>query len=153
MALSKTVSKVLGRRTVKATGVNMNWGRRGLSTAPQRPARDTSAPTTATLKMDLTSIYFPHENCWIPGENKVFCPKLVLLFFSFMGSWLAGPQMLVNLKAIWLLPSLPLWDGITFSFLFFGIIKTQTFLVSDAFLFLFLLYSVSSLGLRHALCI
>lgn len=79
--------------------------------------------------------------------------KVSTVLFSFGGSGLVGPQMLATLKAIWLLPSLPLGDGITFSFLFFGIIKAQIFLVSDAFTFLLPLYSVSSLGLRHALCI
>lgn len=66
---------------MKAAGVSMNCDRRESSAAPRHPARDTSAPTTATLKMDLANIYFPHENCWISGENKALCPKLVLFFF------------------------------------------------------------------------
>lgn len=62
---------------MRTAGVTMDCDRRELAAAP---ARDASAPTTATLKMDLTSICSPHENCWIPGENKALCPKLVLLF-------------------------------------------------------------------------
>lgn len=63
---------------MKAAGINVNCDRRPCSAASQCPARDTSAPTTATLKMDLVNIYFPYENCWISGENKALCPKLVL---------------------------------------------------------------------------
>lgn len=129
---------------MKAAGVSVNCDRRESSAALRRPARDTSAPTTATLKMDLTNIYFPRE---LLEKTKPFVQSWYRSFFF------RGPQMLATLKAIWLLPSLPLGDGITFSFLFFGIIKAQTFLVSDAFTVPLPLYSVSSLGLRHALCI
>lgn len=66
---------------MKAAGVSVNCDRRESSAAPRCPARDTSAPTTATLKMDLANIYFPRENAWISGENKALCPKLVLFFF------------------------------------------------------------------------
>lgn len=48
MALSKTVSKVLGRQTVKAAGVNMNCDRRELSAAAQRPARHFSSYNSNT---------------------------------------------------------------------------------------------------------
>lgn len=69
--------------------------------------------------------------------------------------------MLVNLKAIWLLPSiygLLLWDGLNFFlkiffFIFLVSIKSRHSWSVMPLLFLFPLYSVTSLGLRHALCI
>lgn len=65
---------------MKAAGVSVNCDRRESSAALRRPARDTSAPTRATLKMDLTNTYFPRENCW---RKQSPLSKVGTVLFSF----------------------------------------------------------------------
>lgn len=128
--------------------------------ALQHLPRQLVSPHNSNTRRDFANIYFLTKIQLDSERKQSPLSKVSIPPPPFMMSSLVGPRMLVNMKAIWLLPSiygLLLWDGLNcrrhLFFSFLVSIKPRHSWSEMPLLFLFPLYSVTSLGLRHALCI